>query len=243
MSACSAVCASLMNSAQVVCIDQRLTMPSRTPEVSTTLAIRSVRSTSSTRSAGLDAERLGADDEPAAGSHVAGRRLPDVDSRALAHRLQSSYGPLGWRPQKLNFTGAILSDTTDDGAATPGGSARRSREVGANPTRCRHCKRGVLIPCGGLSRPAATVHLRRMGRRESSDDPRARIPDAGPSFPRRETRRKGAPCILCSFAFPSLPYSSPRQLHVQRGPACVAGPVTGQVVDPDGRACPARPCS
>ena len=39
-----------MKSAQVVCIDQRLTSPSLTPDVSTTPAMRSVRSTSSTRS-------------------------------------------------------------------------------------------------------------------------------------------------------------------------------------------------
>ena len=53
MSAWSARCASLMKSAHVVCIDHRLTVPSRTPDACTNAVTRSVRSPSSIRSAVL----------------------------------------------------------------------------------------------------------------------------------------------------------------------------------------------
>ena len=44
MSACSAFCASLMNTAKVVCIDRRLTIPSRIPDARTSATMRSVTS-------------------------------------------------------------------------------------------------------------------------------------------------------------------------------------------------------
>ena len=50
MSESRAVWNSLMKSAQVVCIDQRLTMPSRMPRRRTMRMISSVRSTTSIRS-------------------------------------------------------------------------------------------------------------------------------------------------------------------------------------------------
>ncbi len=109
------------------------------------------------------------------------------------------------RPQKLNFTGVILSGTTDVGAApSRRGSARRPREVGANPTRCRHCKRGALFPVPGVRSCISTFCLAQAQNVEIQDltpnshqrhcasghgkarkqrvDPPARISGAGPSF-------------------------------------------------------------
>ena len=78
-------------------------------------------------------------------------------------------------------------------------SARRPREVGANPTRCRHCKRGAPSPepvrPAATARPAILTGPKAWEGWDERDDPRARIPGAGPSFShRRETRREGVPC-------------------------------------------------
>src|SRR6185503_13129285 len=58
------------------------------------------------------------------------------------------------------------------------GSARRSREVGESPTRCRHCKRGAAFY--EPATPAATVRdASAWEGQECCGDPQARILDAG----------------------------------------------------------------
>ena len=99
---------------------------------------------------GLKAQGLGVDDEAAGREgHVAGGCLPGADGRALTHRLQSSYGhPECGRKSLILQVLYCRAQLTTEPRPKRCGSARRPREVGANPTRCRHCKRGVLFPCG-----------------------------------------------------------------------------------------------
>ena len=89
MSESSAVWNSLMNSVQVVCIDQRLTSPSRMLKRRTNSMTRFVRSTSSIALIGLDDERLAVNRQAAdrRRSHLFDRLLANGDGRTLAHAL------------------------------------------------------------------------------------------------------------------------------------------------------------
>ena len=142
------------------------------------------------------------------------------------------------RPQKLNFTGVILSGTTDDGAADrgaalPGDHAKWVRIPRGAATVsgecCFHAAQPVHWPPLRTSRAWEGAEA---ARRSASQDTWRRAV----LFSRRETRRKGAPCIRLSFVCSrhrSRPAFADR---CSAGP--LAGPVTGQVVDPDGRGVP-----
>ena len=108
MSDSSAVWNSLMNSAHVVCIDQRLTMPSRTLKRRTNSMIRSVRSTSSMRWSVSMTKRLAVNRQAAGrrGRHLRDGRLADGDGRTLAHAL------LDWMGRRVRTTDAIVTQTT-----------------------------------------------------------------------------------------------------------------------------------
>ena len=122
--------------------------------------------------------------------------------------------------------------------------AGRSREVGAKPTRCRHCKRGASLQRLPLSAEAERM---REGGWEGGrrDDPRARIPGRpGPlTTHRRVCTPKGGP--KCSLSLPArlflslslsscspTPDPSPASSSIRPDGRCRARVV--QVVD-DGR--------
>ena len=100
------------------------------------------------------------------------------------------------------------------------------------------------LPASAGCHCAPTAHSAR--RWEGWDGATIRKPgylDAGPSFShRRETRREGAPMRRRPLRLCSSPPSL-LLLILAAAAALTPRPVTGRVVDPDGRPCPARGCS
>ena len=94
-----------------------------------------------------------------------------------------------------------------------------SREVGAKPTRCRHCKRGALT---------SERHFfakRRMGRRGRRDDPRARIPGHPGRFTRPTARLHAVrrPVVLLCLRSRTFPFLVPSRRRSPELSSTVSG--------------------
>src|SRR5882672_9627772 len=232
ISACSAFCDSFMNTANVVCMDQRLTMPSRTAPLRTTPTTRSVTSISSTRSSvcivsvsprtmrpPLPADEI---DGEAPRAFTLELLLMKVilDLPLAQHLILPATSLTDNRSRTACYTRA----TTDvEPVNRNTGSARRSREVGGNPTRCRHCKReAAFLEPGSTGSHCATTHGKARDAALSSENPGNEIREPGYLTPGRpfpplsrgigaRTRREGVPCeftcscSLRSLQLPSLP--------------------------------------
>ena len=123
--------------------------------------------------------------------HVAGRCLPRADSRALAHRLQCSSGrrECGRKTLILQvlYCRAQLTTEPHDGAALPGDHGKWVQIPRGAATVSGECCFSRIAPL----RPTTGVGRLETARRSASQDTWRRAV----LFSRRETRRKGAPCV------------------------------------------------
>ena len=210
MSACSAGCDSFMNTAKVVCIDHRLTSPSRTPDAPTSeIAIRDVDELDALIR--LHRQHLAMDGKAPRRQRPgpAGRAFGDIRGGTLGHRVSSCLRsrqhlqtlhlngkiekvPKGRGPRCQGARGAKVPEC--QGAACYTRRTTDARTCGSHPPvlpgdRAKWVKvpRGAATVSGELhpSAGSAGSHCEGssfVGRRGCTQDPQARILTPGPSF-------------------------------------------------------------
>jgi hypothetical protein len=140
--------------------------------------------------------------------------ISTLDLTALRRRTGLARGsPAAEPPQDPH---AILAEQlTSSRRHRIAGSARRSREVGEKPTRCRHCKREVASHSRSRNRQPLCERMGRPGMSRVLRSTEATIRKPGYLTPGRpfppppggdgaRTRREGVPCEFVSFSLRSF---------------------------------------